>query len=130
MSAYVNRLDKDFQFAVILKLSGIQFGHDIILVCSYIFPEGSNRYVTEQNGIEILKEKMTELKAEHGDSKLVVMGDLNARIGHEQDFIWDDNVTFMNNMDWYEVDTFDVRRHSKDNVVNKFGKSLIEMCCE
>ena len=58
------------------------------------------------------------------------MGDLNARIGNEQDFILDDDVAFVKCMDWYVVDHFKEKRRSKDLTVNTFGKSLLDMCCE
>ena len=30
---------------------------------------------------------------------------------------------------WYICDDFSVPRKSKDNVVNKFGRSVIDLCC-
>ena len=68
---------------------------------------------------------------ENIESKCMVLGDLNARVGNVPDFISNDEAdSFINHADWYIPDYFNNRRHSEDNTLNKFGKSLIDRCCE
>ena len=48
-----------------------------------------------------------------------------------QDYILDDTGKFINDIDqWYTSSDFRVPRNSKDNIVNSFGLSLIDLCCE
>ena len=96
----------------------------------YLPPEGSNRYNDEKNGVEIVNEKLREMKVVHPDSHVVLLGDLNARTGREADYIIDDSVNWMPNMEWYATDNFDILRKSKDAHVNTFGKSLLNLCKE
>lgn len=53
----------------------------LIFVCTYIPPEGSTRYTCMN---EMLTEKLSQIQAENSDSKCIVMGDLNARIGNSK----------------------------------------------
>lgn len=69
----------------------------------YFPPVGSTRYSDEENGLEILREKVVEVKVLYPNHNLVLFGDLNARIGREFDFIVDDGITGMPNMDWYMI---------------------------
>ena len=56
-----------------------------------------------------------------------MFGDFNARIGNELDYIVDDTVTNIPNMEWYESSSFNKPRKARDTTVNLFGKSL-EIC--
>ena len=77
-------------------------------------------------GVEIRR-----LMTENIESKFMVLGDLNARVGNVPDFFLNYEADrFINHADWYTLDYFNNRRHSKDNTLNKFGKSLIDLCCE
>ena len=63
------------------------------------------------------------------DFLYIITGDLNARSGSIQDYILDDNIDHLSDSNWYICDDFSVPRKSKDNVVNKFGRSVIDLCC-
>ena len=79
----------------------------------------------------ILEEEIRRLMTENIESKCMVLGDLNARVGNVPDFISNDEAdSFINHANWYTPDYFNNRRHSKDNTLSKFGKSLIDLCCE
>lgn len=56
-------------------------------------------------------------------------GDLNSRIGDMQDFIPADDVEFVFGDTDYPTDPFDIVRKSKDETCNRFGTSLIDLCC-
>ena len=55
---------------------------------------------------------------------------MNARIGNELDYIIDDNVKYLPNVHWYNVSNFSKVRRSKDEIVNKFGRTFLELCKE
>jgi len=128
----VTRICDNFMLAVIVKLNAdvIGLAYDIILVCAYIPPEGSVAYeCNDENGIELLSDKIRELKATYPSHCVFLLGDLNSRIGKRQDWI-DDSTKDMPYMDWYNSDPFQLPRKSKDNTVNKFGVSLLDLCIE
>ena len=93
----------------------------------YLPPEGLPRYSDEKNGVEILKDVIFETKAKYGHFYIVIVGDVNSRIGNEQDFILDDHIRFSQNMDYYPVDLFNISRKSRDEIVNNFGRSLLSL---
>ena len=68
-----------------------------------------------------MKEEIRKLITENIDSKLMVMvlGDLNARLGNVPDFILNDEADrFTSHADWYTPDYFNNRRHPKDIIGN------------
>lgn len=131
---FVKRLDAGFKHGITLEIQTVLNGAqaqltNLILVCVYLPPENSTSYGIETNGVEVLKDKLVDLKSRFPDHMLGVAGDLNARIGVEQDYI-DDRIDHMIGMDWYEPDNFDIPRQSKDSIVNNFGQSLLNVCTE
>ena len=132
----VERIDSGFNYAVILELNNlvnISTNEPIgstILVSSYIPPQYSNIYDDELNGIEILREKLVDLKMRFPDHNLLVAGDLNARVGSLYDYLPDDNVDHIPNVNWYEPSNFNIPRNSKDTSTNEFGDHLSVMCIE
>ena len=133
---FVQRIDAGYKFAVILELmnvspmSMVEEIENYILVCTYLPPRYSSVYEDEADGVLILKEKLIDLKSRYPSHKLLVCGDLNARIGEMQDILTDDGVDHIDGLDWYVPDNFNVPRVSKDSVVNEFGYSLIDLCTE
>lgn len=132
VAAGITRVLQDFEFAVSFELNS-DFFHtecDLLFMFLYLPPLGSPRYTYEKNGIEILRQKIEEVKVCYPSHKLVLVGDLNARIGQEVDFIVDDGVEGMPNMDWYTKSEFNIPRQSRDLTVNTFGKTLLTLCKE
>lgn len=93
LNNFVRRIAPDFKYGVILELTG---GIDsssgtvvgtVLLVCTYLPPQNSTSYQEELNGIELLREKLIDLKLQYTGCKLVVAGDLNARVGTLLDYI-------------------------------------------
>ena len=70
-----------------------------------------------------------EVSKKDSDFLYIITGDLNARSGFIQDYVLDDNIDHLSDSNWYICDDFSVPRKSKDNVVNKFGRSVIDLCC-
>jgi hypothetical protein len=61
---------------------------------------------------------------ENDDVYIMVCGDLNARTGSEQARM-EDMRTYVIDDDSEDVEREDVKRSSKDGVINHFGKSLL-----
>lgn len=125
---------KQTDTAICLKIAGEYIGNqkDLLLIFTYIFPEGNLYYVDadEENGMETLYTTVQEIIESNENSHILIAGDLNARVGQRQDFINDDSLKFiMSDPIWYKSDYFDIPRKSKDDTVNNFGKTLIDMCC-
>ena len=129
-SKFVKRVDTGFKYGITLEIQGVNPSENLLMICAYLPPENSTAYQNETDGIIILHEKLIDLKSRYPDHKLILAGDLNARIGSLQDFILDDGVDHIPGMGWYESDNFDIPRYAKDTVVNNFGRSLIDVCTE
>ena len=56
-------------------------------------------------------------------------GDLNTRIGNLQDFIPHDDLEYIFGETEYPTDPFEMSRASKDETQNRFGISLLDLCC-
>ena len=108
------------------------FVNDIVMVFTYIAPERSPIYSFENdNGITLLNEKIFDIKSLYPNAKIIIAGDLNSRTKDFQDFIPDDDTEFIFGETDYQGDTFNLLRKSQDcHTYNRFGLSLIELCCE
>ena len=134
LKTQVNRINNDFKFGVIFTVckSILKQAFDLVLMCIYCQPEGSPVYKEQENGIEILFNEILNVQCAYPSHKILIIGDLNARIGQNQDFISHDSVKCIPQMNWYEEieNVFSIERKSKDIVVNNFGKHLLESCKE
>ena len=92
----------------------------------YLPPEGLPRYTDEKNEVEILKDVIFETKGDYRHFYIVIVGDVNSRIGNEQDL--DDHIRFSQNLDYYPVDLFNIRIKSRYKIVDNFGRSLLSLC--
>ena len=64
---------------------------DLVLMCIYCQPEGSPVYKEQDNDIEMLFNEILNLQCSYPSHKVLIIGDLNARIGQNQDFISHDS---------------------------------------
>ena len=128
----IDRLHCEYDLAVIVRLKGEVQGLlcNMIIIFAYIPPFGSVYYEdSEENGMDNLRNEINRLSSLYPSDSILVMGDLNSRIGTKQDYI-EDNVENVSSMEWYTVDKFKMQRKSRDKEVNMYGKSLLEMCVE
>ena len=130
ISGGVSNVKHIFKHAVFLKLDKVFFHFDenVLLAFAYVPPEASfihNDSIVGLNCIEQLQETLLELSITN-DYHIMCCGDLNARTGKLNDFIYEDKYAYK--MFKYDVDLFQTERVSKDDCVNSFGKSLIELC--
>ena len=92
----------------------------------YIAPKDSPIYKDKQNGIDELERKLITVSEEYPDAYFILAGDFNARIGHEHDFIDEDNIDYLPiDTSCYECDNSSMHRKSKDKIGNEFGKELL-----
>lgn len=104
---------------------------DIVLILTYIPPERSAVYeLQNDNGIDILREKLLLILSDMPNVSFIVAGDMNARVKDLLDYIPNDDVDaiFGDAVD-YPGDTFDISRNTRDTELNRFGKTLIDLCC-
>lgn len=95
----------------------------------YIPHEGSTVYNDRTNGIELFEDYLLQIVLKFPDALLLLAGDFNARCGSRQDILFDDDVSFIFDEDvFYEADSFQMSRKSKDIVENSFGRALIDLC--
>ena len=133
LERYIERIFHTFQFGVVLKLQGSLLAecNTLILIAIYLPPEFSPRYEGTENGVELLEDLLYKVRSAYCNCSIMILGDLNARTGTLQDYIIDDNVEHINDMDqWYNSSSFNIPRNSKDKTVNKAGIALIDLCCE
>ena len=130
----VKRIFIEIKECVVLLLNGQIFENvnDIVMVFTYIAPERSLIYSFENdNGITLLNEKIFDIKSLYPNAEIIIAGDLNSRTKDFQDFIPDDDTEFIFGETDYPGDTFNLLRRSKDcHTYDRFGLSLIELCCE
>ena len=122
---------QDFKESVVLSFKANIFHrtNDLIMIFTYIAPENSPIYTDEDNGIKFLNERISEICVQYPTAELFLAGDLNARISTLQDFIPYDDLEFVFGDTDYPTDTFDIQRKSKDETYNRFGISLLDICC-
>ena len=77
----------------------------------------------------MLNNKISEVVLEYPNAEIFLAGDLNSRINSFRDFIPSDDLQFVFGETDYPTDIFDITRKSKDENYNRFGRSLIDLCC-
>ena len=106
----------------------------IFMIAIYLPSEKSPRNEDNESGIELLENLTIDLKRDYSDYSILIICDLNVRTGMMQDYILDDAVKFINDIDQWYTSTpssdFSVPRNSKDDIVNSFELWLIDLCCE
>ena len=115
-----------------LKAENMRLPKHNIMGFTYIPPEKSTFYnmYDESYGILMLREQIAKALSLKKGSSLSLTEDFNARTGNLIDFIKDDRTQFFTGNNIYEPDNFLLPRFSKDIIINKFGKDLINMCHE
>lgn len=130
----IKRVFEEMSECVVLFLSSEFFDgiNDIVLVFTYIAPERSPIYTNDNDdGINLLNEKLLDIKTLYPNAEIILAGDLNARTKDFLDYIPQDDLDFVFGDTDYPGDTFNLSRNSKDSqTYNKFGLSLIDLCCE
>ena len=131
----ISRIFETCKDCVILHLKGDHFGleNDIILLFTYLSPEGSTIYENLEgntNGVELFEEEiLSPIITNYPDANIFLAGDMNSRTSSLSDCISNDNVEFIfEDNSVYFSDDFDIIRNSRDQTENAFGLSLIKLC--
>ena len=128
---FQNRITGNLNLTFIVKKELCNLGKDLVIMFCYVPPEGNAYYedLDEENGITLLTAEIEELHTKHNNCLMMIMGDLNARTGNKQDFIWQDSIKhIVQTTDWYEADDFQKIRNSMDTEINRFGTTLVDTC--
>lgn len=104
---------------------------DLYIAAAYIPPENSTYYKQYDCNLFSILESDIESYQQLGN--IIVVGDLNGRIGNADDYIVNDNINgnvldVLNNVINYTPDTPTCARKACDQVVNTFGRDLLNMC--
>ena len=93
--------------------------NNTLLVFAYRPPDSSPYKI--ENFFDKLEENIQRLQCANPDvNNIIIMGDLNARVGSEPDFIC------VENLDNQRIE--EETRRNRDNVVNNEGKMLLNFC--
>ena len=100
---------------------------DVLYVTCYIQPEKSPFYAFFdcENGIALLEEYLTDCLLTYGDLCILLCGDLNSRTANFSHYCQGDTNLF----DFqYTSHPPSKDRHSQDEVLNNYGKLMLNMC--
>ena len=116
---------------VVLKLNKEVFNsqHEVIIIATYIPPQGSSYYDTAECSchIENLDSCIIELMGRLKSFHLILLGDLNARTGRYQVDMVEDAVMLLADPLSSSALLSETRK-SCDTEVNDFGKILLDLC--
>ena len=128
----IKRISTDFRFGVVFMFDQAYFclSKNLILLCLYLPPEGSASYEPGVDGMDVVGSKLDSLREQYDEAHVCILGDLNARTAACNDYIVDDLAKHMPNEEWYIPDLFNIKRRSQDNVINTYGKKLLDICKE
>ena len=99
---------------------------DVLYVCAYVPPEGSPYYVyfDIDNGINLLEDCLTDCMITLSDVFVILSGDLNSRTSNVSQHITTDSIFDS----LCKSRPTSVDRCSQDEVLNNYGKSLLNLC--
>ena len=134
LEPYITEIKLDCDNAITLKLNKEVFGFskDLVFVASYVVNEGGPLYDHSEikDGVLLLEESLLQHTLK--DSVHFIMcGDFNARTGNKQPLIEEMSNYPMQARDDDDDDMYikdNLSRASKDDVINNFGKSLLDFC--
>ncbi len=130
---YTKIVEYDNPFFVWIKCVKEFFGweSDRYICASYIPPSNSVEHKSvHDDAFSILDKQLIKYMAL---GEVILLGDFNSRTGTDPDFIHDDHIgnkhifSDANEAD-YESDSINVKRNSKDQKVDNFGRKLLELC--
>ena len=99
---------------------------DILVLCAYLHPEGSDFYDTvDANGISLMESCLVKFVTDY-DVYVIITGDLNSRTSD----ISSESAMFKDDINTNDVSSgpTNVGRDSQDKNLNRFGKLLLNMC--
>ena len=136
--AGVTEIDWDFEDGLLflLKSTFFSFQEDLYLMCPYVRPSTSSRNVIGPDVFDSICDKLAEI---HISGQIVLMGDLNARLGNLSDYDFldeDDEFLYINDPEFERMIHVDdltsnnmfINRVCMDKGSNSYGTKLSELC--
>ena len=99
---------------------------DIFLVNSYIKPSNTSNKNSDVTGVDTLRELDQFLNKLLGKGNVISCGDFNARIGHQIDFIKEDNQSLIPLPDDYIPQDLSTR-NSRDKSTNSYKRPFLDI---
>jgi hypothetical protein len=105
------------------------FDKDVLYIYCYVQPEGSPYYAyfDVENGIVLLEDYLTDCLLTYGDVYVFLCGDLNSRTSNVSHHCQEHNSNYFLDSQFVSHPA-SVDRCSEDNVLNAYGKLLLDMC--
>ena len=118
----------DTHIWVKLKGSLFSFDKDLYVCLCYIIPSNSSRVtLSEFNTYDVILENIVNIQnITNENCYFMLIGDLNSRVGQENDFVSNDYTIHMNLLpDDYTSDV-EIPRKTQDNIINANGYLLLD----
>ena len=133
LQSFVKQINIEYDNMLAVKVDCSLFGseNDVILLGVYLPPENSDYYSETEiyNGVSMIEDALMDLTKMYENTNFVIFGDLNARVGKENNSVSDNPYSSI--PDVLEKDNcIPNKRSSKDIHVNSFGRYLINVCNE
>jgi hypothetical protein len=109
-----------------LEIDFFGFKTDLFICCVYDPP--SNSSYSKELDHEILGHIEKEIEHFQKRGNVLLCGDFNARVGSENDFIYQDSNNFLPLFKSYNFDKQILKRYNKDKKLDSRGKDLIDLC--
>ena len=133
-SKLIERIDIMYDQMIVVRFAKTVFNitHDILLIilCVYVPPQGSPYYITAECNchIDLIDKYVLDLFEKYGDFYLILCGDINARTFNFQVSV-EVNDSYLPFTDPLSPNSLMCQsRASQDDVVNDFGRILLDLC--
>lgn len=95
-----------------------------IYLCAIYIPPNESPYYSD----EIFQTLQSEILQFQSQGSILLMGDMNARTGREIDYIESQGYAFVSDVQINRNKQFERPRQNHDNILNKNGKQLLQLC--
>ena len=130
LSDFLSVLDKSYENIIWLKLSKGLIKTPMNVCIAGVYNSPKNSSYTKHNEYNITYTPRDQLSKFSPSDMVFVGGDLNKRIGTQNDFIVENKKDLNYLPQDYELDTIRSVRNNQDTSVNEYGQQLLDLCIE
>ena len=127
LDGFIDVINTGIKNVLCIKIdkSLLNLTNDVILVTMYIHPINSAYYkeMEQENTLDLIEDFLAGMLESHPDVSVLMAGDANCRISDWAPVIEEKDVNYLEKE---QVIIFE--RKSIDNVINNYGKKMIEFC--
>lgn len=118
--------NKENMIAIKIEKACFSGSKDVILYAGYVCPQGSPFYDgnIRQNVLNIIEDSLLDNLESYENADILLCGDFNSRTG-KCNLCFDDDAD--DTEDYVRSDQY-CQRQSKDQVINQFGRMLLDLC--